>query len=226
MKILAMDTATAACSVALWQNDQVTHRTFTPMARGHASALLPMIESLLQDAAVTIADLDGFAVSVGPGGFSGLRIALSTARGFAVATKKPVVGITTLEALAAAVGPQDHPVLCALDAKRADLYAQAFSPEGQPLCAPTAALPQDCLGLVSASKLIIAGDSFARLAPQCAERGIEAIESPHSLPDAAFIATLAAEKLQNTPQDIPRPEPLYLRPPDAAIPKNGGRLRP
>jgi len=228
MKILAMDSAAAACSVALWQDDNVTHHCLTPMSRGHASALVPMIDTLMQDASLAITDLDGFGVSVGPGGFTGLRIALATARGFGVATKKPVVGITTLGALAAAIPTQETPILCALDAKRADLYGQLFSGAGHPLSPPLAQLPESYPALLnsqSLSHVTLVGDSSPRLIPFFEEAGITVSESAHKLPDAYHIATLAAQRLAAT-TEISRPEPLYIRPPDAAIPKNGGRLRP
>ncbi len=227
MKILAMDTAAQACSVALWQETAVTHHVFREMARGHASELLPMVDGLLQDVALEITDLDALAVTIGPGGFTGLRIGLAAARGFAAASGLPVIGVTTLEALAHGVGKQEGKILCALDAKRADLYAQLFDGQGYPLSEAVARLPEDVVMMVPADEtsLIVAGDSWARLEPLFKEHGIHASESCIKLPDARDVVEIAAQKgIPAKGQD--RPSALYIRPPDAALPKNGGRLRP
>jgi len=227
MKIMAMDTAAASCSVAIWQDDCVTHQVLKEMQRGHASELLPLIESLLKDAAMEVADLDALAVTVGPGAFTGLRIGLAAARGFGVASKLPVIGVTTLEAMAHGVGDVDMPVLCALDAKRADLYAQVFDGPGTASCEPQALLPENVVKLVpeSVGKIIVAGDSFGRLEELLKDRGIEAIQSDISLPDAKYVVEVAANR-GIPPKGQPHPSAFYIRPPDAALPKNGGRLRP
>lgn len=227
MKILAMDTAAASCSVALWQDDKVVLSNLQEMTRGHASELFPMVEALLKDASLTISELDALAVTVGPGAFTGLRIGLSAARGFSVASKVPVIGVTTLEALNQGVGVQNCPVLCALDAKRADLYAQAFGVGGAALSEPVAQLPEDVVGLLGEEKgrVMVAGDSFERLKDLLAEKGFEPACSEVRLPEARFVAEVAATK--GLPKEGEgRPSAFYIRPPDAAIPKNGGRLRP
>ncbi|SCA55880.1 putative molecular chaperone [Candidatus Terasakiella magnetica] len=227
MKILAMDTAAAACSLALWQDDSVTHHVLKEMSRGHAAELLPLAEELLNKAGLGILDLDALAVTIGPGAFTGLRIGLASARGFAAASNKPVIAVTTLEAIAHGVGAQDCTVLCALDAKRADLYAQVFDGQAQPLCEPVARLPQDVVELLpkECKKVVVAGDSFDRLKDLLAERGLEVIHSEVRLPNAYDVVEIAAAK--GLPKEGEgRPSAFYIRPPDAALPKNGGRLRP
>ena len=231
MKILALDSAAEACSVAIWQDGHVSHSKYEAMARGHASVLVVMIEGLLQDAGLKIADFDGFAVTNGPGAFTGLRIALATARGFHVATKKPVIGITTLEALACAAQPKANGrvILCALDAKRADLYAQVFSSDLNPMSDAQAQLPENVVSLLpdDVKEVLISGDSFERLAPLLEQRGIYCENANLLTPDAVFIARLAAQKgLSDGKTKSMVPDAFYIRPPDAALPKNGGRLRP
>lgn len=227
MKILAMDSAAASCSVALWQDDALKDQALKEMTRGHASELLPMVEALLAKNALSVSDLDAFAVTIGPGAFTGLRIGLSAARGFAVATKKPVIGVTTLEALNQGVTERPGPVLCALDAKRADLYAQVFARDGTALSEPVARLPEDLMSLIppDAKTVTVCGDSFDRVKNLLQSQGVTPICSEVRLPQACYVAEIAKERAA-TVDGQARPSALYIRPPDAALPKNGGRLRP
>lgn len=227
MKILAMDTAAAACSVAIWVEGTIVAHEFRAMARGHAAELLPMVDRLLQQTGMKIEDFDALAVSVGPGAFTGLRIGLACARGFGVASGLPVIAVTTLEALSEAVLDRDGPVLCALDAKRSDLYAQVFDAKGEPITDAVAKLPQDVVDMVdeSVTKVLVAGDCFERLKDLFGQKNIQAIQTEALLPDAKYVAQIAAAR--GLPEEgEARPSAFYIRPPDAALPKNGGRLRP
>ncbi|MCH7931874.1 MAG: tRNA (adenosine(37)-N6)-threonylcarbamoyltransferase complex dimerization subunit type 1 TsaB, partial [Proteobacteria bacterium] len=94
MNVLALDTATAACSVALWSDGTVLAQRFATMARGHAEALMPMVEAVMAEAGLAFADLDLVATTVGPGTFTGLRVGLAAARGLALAGGLPIVGVT------------------------------------------------------------------------------------------------------------------------------------
>ena len=100
MRLLALDTATSACSAALWQDGTVLARHLQPMARGQSEALLPMVAAVMAEAGLAFADLDLLAVTVGPGTFTGIRIGLAAARGLALATGLPLAGIATTEAVA------------------------------------------------------------------------------------------------------------------------------
>src|SRR5512134_3936204 len=138
MRILAMDTSAGACSVALRDDRGVIER-LEEMQRGHAEALMPMIVSLMRAVGCEFRELGLVAVTVGPGAFTGLRVGLAAARGIALATDVPCIGVTTLEAIAAAVPPRERDgriVLVVLETKRGDFYAQAFSAEGVGLAAP------------------------------------------------------------------------------------------
>jgi tRNA threonylcarbamoyladenosine biosynthesis protein TsaB len=103
MRILAMDTATSSCSVALWCDETIVAARREVMSRGQAEALVPMIGDVLAEAKVTASDLDLLAVTVGPGAFTGLRIGLATARGMGLAAHVPCLGLTTTEVIAHAV---------------------------------------------------------------------------------------------------------------------------
>ncbi|HJN25798.1 MAG TPA: tRNA (adenosine(37)-N6)-threonylcarbamoyltransferase complex dimerization subunit type 1 TsaB [Rhodospirillales bacterium] len=231
MRILAMDTATSACSVALWQDGDITHHRFEAMMRGQAEALAPMIADVLKSANVESEELDLLAVTVGPGAFTGLRIGLATARGMALAANIPCLGLTTTEVLAHAIGEDQFPngsLLVALDSKRSDIYVQAFALNRAPAGDAEAIEPanlgqwlQDIPGPVH-----VVGDAATLAVAALKETSIEAhAPEANDVPDATVIAALAAARW-SPDAPPPTPSPLYIRPPDAKLPRNGGRLRP
>ncbi|PID36053.1 MAG: tRNA (adenosine(37)-N6)-threonylcarbamoyltransferase complex dimerization subunit type 1 TsaB [Rhodobacterales bacterium] len=124
--ILAFDTSAAHCAAVLLQGDRLRSARFAEMARGQAEALFPMLEAVLAEAGAGWSDLDAIAVGIGPGNFTGLRIAVSAARGLALSTGKPAIGVSALE-----VQADSPPCLASLDAKRGRHYVQAF-PDGTP----------------------------------------------------------------------------------------------
>ncbi len=101
MKLLAVDTALGACSAALLDGDTVLAHRFEPMERGHAERLAPMVEEVMREAALPFTALDRLAVTTGPGTFTGQRVGLAFMRGLRVALKKPLIGVTSLAAMAA-----------------------------------------------------------------------------------------------------------------------------
>jgi len=224
--ILSLDCATTGCSVCVWQGGVVLSAQSQEMARGQAEILMPMIQEVLRAAHVLPDDLDAIGVTRGPGAFTGLRIALASARGLALSLDIPCVGVTTLEVLALAV-PEDErknrSILACVESKRADIYVQLFDATVQPLSEPQAlggaALVDFAQDL---GTLVLVGDASARAVEMLADTNVETVLSaaPH-LPDAALIARLAAIRLG----DAASPQPLYLRPPDAKLPKNAGRSR-
>src|SRR6185312_5389676 len=118
MLVLAIDTALDACSAALidTDGDRTLASESREIGRGHAEHLLPIIDGVMKKAGVKFNDVDRFAVTVGPGSFTGLRVGLSAARGFGLVTKKPVVGISTLAAFTAPLITQNQavPVVAAI----------------------------------------------------------------------------------------------------------------
>jgi len=123
MKLLALDTSGKTASVAFLRDDVTVGEVFFDVERHHSEILLPAIGHLLKGVGVRIGDLDLFACTVGPGSFTGVRIGVSTVKGLALANDRPVVGVSTLEALA--VNAAGFPTLvCPLiDAKRGQVYA-------------------------------------------------------------------------------------------------------
>ncbi len=236
MNILAFDAACASCSAAVRGDGRLLARRFEPMPRGQAEALVPMVQDVLAQAGTTFRDLDGIAVTVGPGSFTGLRVGLAAARGMALPLGLPVVGVTTLEAVAwgarAATGggPSGASCLIALETGRGDVYAQSFSlPELAPVCEPAVLPPGDAMRLISADApgVLVAGDGAGLVRGPLAEAGIEVrLAAGCGRPDAARIASIGALRLTDGAGPAAPPAPLYLRPPKVRPPPHGGRLRP
>lgn len=224
MKLLALDTATNACSVALWDGRGIAAHRALPMERGHAEALMPMVREVLAAAscAAGIPGLDAIAVTVGPGAFTGVRIGLAAARAMGLAAGLPVLGLTTLEVVASSQDPVGGALLVAIDSKRADLYAQAFAADGAPCSAPAALLPARLVDLLPGDGVVsVVGDASAAAAAALAAAGRahRVLDGPAS-PDAAALARLAASRWRDglPSPDAPPPRPLYLRPPDVSPP--------
>jgi len=232
MQILAMDTATAGCSVALWRGDDIGARRSQAMARGQSEALLPMIQDVLAEAGLTAMDLDLIAVTRGPGAFTGLRIGLSAARAMALAAGVPCLGVDTTDVIARGVDGSLIPgeLLVVLDTKRSDFYAQKFSCRHEALAPPVAVSPGGLAELVGPGSvdapLMVVGDATDAALHILSDAKIAAQAAPApGLPDAVHLAAIAALRWQPG-QVLSPPMPLYLRPADAKIPLDGGRLRP
>ncbi|MCB1754361.1 MAG: tRNA (adenosine(37)-N6)-threonylcarbamoyltransferase complex dimerization subunit type 1 TsaB [Gammaproteobacteria bacterium] len=127
MKLLAIDTATEACSVALLTDDGI-HERYQVAPQEHAKLLLPMLDEVLQEAGLQLTDLDGLAWAHGPGSFTGVRIAAATIQGIALACELPVVGVSTLEALAHRAWRETgaRQLLAAIDARMDEVYFAGY----------------------------------------------------------------------------------------------------
>lgn len=222
MALLALETATSTCGVAVLRNDTVLVQAHLHRPRVHSGRLTPLVEEVLQHADVSSDDLDAVAVSMGPGSYTGLRIGVSTAKGWALATDAALVGVPTLGAYAAQLQPvaAEGDVVCALlDARRDEVYAGAsrMTPEGMEEHAPTKALPAEALpewlGEV-AGHLWLMGDG----APK-AQESLSAVEAPRTLipademgPSAAWVARRGRHRLAaEGPDDVATFEPLYVK---------------
>lgn len=124
---LAVDTATEACSVAIWLDGQIRER-FEPMQRQHTARVLPLVQSVLADAGRTLAQLDGLVCGIGPGSFAGLRIGVGVVKGLALARDLPVVGVSSL-AMLAQRAMREHgeaQVVAVIDARMNEVYCGAY----------------------------------------------------------------------------------------------------
>lgn len=219
--LLAFETATEACSVALYIDGDVRER-FEIAPRRHAELALPWADALLAEAGIARAQLDGIAVGRGPGAFTGVRLAIALAQGIALALDRPVVPVSTLAALAMrtpsgdAADPPLH-VLAAIDARMGEIYLGAFARAGDvltPLTAERVGAP-DAIDLPPvAAHWHAAGTGLAAVGAALRARLGDAIASadPAALPHAADVARLAARDyaagLAVAPERI---EPAYLR---------------
>jgi len=212
---LTFDTAGSACSVALGRDDAVLAQERREMRHGHAEALLPMIDRVVEAAGLTPAAIDIVAVSVGPGGFTGIRAGLAAAHGLALAANARLFGVTSFAAVAALLPTSDVQLLVALDSRRADLYVQLFDAAGDACGEPAAIAPERLKPWLGNGAVRIAGDAAPEAAAalvRCA--GIEIV--PNSAPDA--LGVLAAVRRWPALAD-PAARPLYLRAPDVSFPK-------
>ncbi len=232
MIVLAMDTACSACSVAVLRQGRTLAAERSAAARGHAETLTPMIVRTLAQSGLGFPEIAALAVTCGPGSFTGIRIALATARGLSLALDRPVLGVTTLEAVAhAALGESrggSAPCLVALDTRREDYYAQTFAPDGTPRTRPEAAMPETIFARLQEPDVLVAGDAAARIAPLLSNRGFRPqIAVGDGNPDARVVARIVHRRLTGGAHAEAFPAvPLYLRAPSAVRPAHGGRLRP
>ncbi len=127
MRILGIDSSTPDCSVALLNNGTIiSEQIADPQSSSYSKYLLQMVDHVLKVGKARLEDVDGFAVTIGPGSFTGLRVGVSLLKGFVLATEKPFVGINSLEALARTVSPPKVPVCTVLDARKSEVYAAVF----------------------------------------------------------------------------------------------------
>jgi len=186
--ILAFDTSAAHCAAALIKGNEVLQARQEPMAKGQAERLLVLCEELLAASGARWSDLAALGVGIGPGNFTGIRIAVSAARGLALGLNIPAVGVSNFDALRLGI---TGPCVCAVDARRGQVYLQGY--ENPDLCDP---VQWDALALPPfIGPLIGAGGQAAR----------------H--PVAVAIAKIAQARYAT---ETSRPAPLYLRPADAA----------
>lgn len=223
MKLLAFETATEACSVALHVDGHVRER-FEVAPRRHAELALPWAETLLADAGITRAQLDAIAISRGPGAFTGVRLAIAIAQGIALALDRPIVPVSTLKVVAASLvlpyggesATQPH-ILAAIDARMGEVYAGAFVRDGadlRALSAETVCPPGNVVLPDGQERWHGAGTGFAacdgalqlRLQPRLAS--VDASVLPHAS-DLAQLAALAYARGETVPPE--RVEPAYLR---------------
>ncbi len=224
MLVLAIDTALTACSVAVLdaESDSIVAGDSLLMERGHAEALIPIVEQVMADAGLDFPALGRIAVTVGPGSFTGLRVGLSAARGFGLTARRPVVGVTTLAALAAPFLAMDDslPVVSAIDARHGHVFLQMFGAGGRTLIAPRIMAAKDAARSAAIGAIRLVGSGAALVA----EAWPPGETAPFSVdvqpaPDVAWVARLGA--VADPARAEPRP--LYLRAPDAK-PQDGARI--
>ena len=215
MLILAMDAALARCSAAVVVDERLAAARQEDARQGHAALLPAMLDAVLQEARVRVADLDLVAVTVGPGSFTGIRAGLALAHGLALAAGIPVVGVTVGEALADSlphIGARK--LWSVIDNRRGRVFLER---DGVVTVAELDALPLPERGVA------VAGDAASRVAARLAARDADVMLTDARLPMARHISAVAGRRFRG---ELPAREalPLYVDPPEAKLPARG--LRP
>ena len=211
MKLLAIDTATERCSVALLIDDRIVERA-TETPRGHADLVLPMVEAVLAEGGLKLQQLDGLAYGRGPGAFTGVRIAVGVAQGLAYGAHLATVGISNLAAVAQQFASAGARILVCMDARMNEVYWGRFgaTPDGlvqatsvERVDRPEAVEPGDAT--------VFAGTGFTAYRQLAVGRAAVAVHGT-ALPHARDIARLAAAELRaGRGQPPERAQPVYLR---------------
>ena len=202
--ILGFDTSAAHCAAVLLSGERVLVARHEEMAKGQAERLMPLLQEVLAEAGANWQDLAALGVGIGPGNFTGIRIAVSAARGLALSLGIPAVGVSTLEAQAFGLAGV---VISSLDARRGGLYVHVLGTGEQtaPVLCDLASLPP-CPARFKPSCVGFSNNEISAL---CDGDPVSA-----KMPGAEAIARIAGQKWQR--DNLPRPAPLYLRGADAA----------
>ncbi len=231
MRILALDSSLGGCSVALWTDDgdaqslgRVIAGENEATATGQAERLAPMIAKVVEGTG-GFAAIDRFAATIGPGYFTGLRAGLATARGLALAAGRPLIGITTLAAVAAGVPSEQRrgrTLVVALDSKRSEAFFQSFgddlAAQGEPETMAPAAFVARLKADPGRAHILVAGTATPLLAPALDAAGLAwtRADAPER-PEAVTVARLA----RTAPVPDAPPAPLYLHAPATTTPRTG-----
>jgi tRNA threonylcarbamoyladenosine biosynthesis protein TsaB len=216
MKILAIDTALEACQAAVFDSDEgkLLAMLSHDMRRGHAEALIPVIADTMKAAGLDYDGLDRIATTVGPGSYTGLRVGISAAKGLALVSSKPTIGITTLAALSAPLIEEDAavPVVAAIDARHGNVYFHMAGAGQRVLLSPRHTSIEEAILTISSGPVRIVGPAAALLASKWPRHSGTAPVSidVRSKPSIEWVARLAANA---EPLRAPA-KPLYLRAPD------------
>jgi len=221
VRVLAIDTALGACSACVIETGDlhVLSRETIMMERGHAEALLPLVDRVVSPVEGGFGSLNRAAVTIGPGSYTGLRVGIAAARAIGLAAAIPVVGVSTLASFLAPLMASDSRRLlaAAVDARHGQVYVQAVAPGGRTII-PAGVMPvRDVVRLLGSGPVVLAGSGATMLAAECWSQGIEAsvLEAPLA-PDIVWVARIGA--LANPAHALPKP--LYLRGPDAKPQEN------
>lgn len=228
MKILAVDTATKTCALSIVDNDQLVAEINIDQGKTHARILMKAIDDMLSAARLRTTDMDAFAVTIGPGSFTGLRIGLATVKGLAFSGGKPVAGISTLDALAAPFRDNAEQICAMLDARRGEVYTAIYrsGASGMISIMPArAAFPEQVLEQfrkTTSGPVVFAGDGALLYKDQITaglgDRACFAEAGQHAI-RASVVGKLGMEQIINgKPFDAFTLVPLYLRRSDAEIP--------
>jgi len=223
MYILGIETSTKTGSVAIVSEEGVIAQYSLNIEVTHSERLMATVDRVLSDTGFTMADMDGYAVAIGPGSFTGLRIGLSAVKGLALVTGKPVAAVPTLKALAWNLPHAAYPVCPMLDARKNEVYAATYRFEGSALVhgMAEAVLSLSRLSERLSAKTLFTGEASHLFRKNIVELfGDRALFAPLSaiLPSAASVAEIGLDMIKNGKQADPdNLTPMYIRRPEAEV---------
>lgn len=223
MRILALETSAKAVSAAVTEDGRLLALGSQDTGLTHSRTLMPIVEHIIKNADLTLADMDAIAVAVGPGSFTGIRIGVSAAKGLAFAASIPAVGVSTLASMARNVALMDGLVVCAMDARRNQIYNALFEAKNGEL---TRLTPDRAIGLEDLAEELrgdlrpktVVGDGGRLCAEALTAAGVACrLAPPHLVMQSAATVALEAEEAAQNGGLISAQEllPVYLRPPQA-----------
>jgi tRNA threonylcarbamoyladenosine biosynthesis protein TsaB len=228
--VLGIDTASAATNVALVKEEQVMACLYVRQSAAVARPALRAVDLILDGAGCELADLSGIVVNIGPGAFTGLRVGLALAHGLALASAKPLMGCSAFEALVALVPEWEGMICPMLEARRGEVYAAFYRQQGGVVqqTAPGMVVAPDVLCAQVPERTLFVGSGVrvygtvlrAALGARavCRDTGIEAVGL------AVSLARLGGARLRTAnPETLAMPQPLYIRPADARLPRHQAR---
>ena len=226
MKILAIETSAKAVSAAVAEDGKILCAGYQDTGLTHSRTLMPIVEGILKNTNLTIGDIGAIAVAVGPGSFTGIRIGVAAAKGLAFGADKPVLAVSTLAAMARNVAFCDGLVICAMDARRQQVYNALFAAKDGVLTRLTEDRAIALADLLEELKddprpKTVVGDGGRLCQSYLEANGVSCrLAPPHLLMQNAMSVALTAEELAAegkllTAQEL---EPVYLRPPHADLP--------
>jgi len=221
MKILAVDTATPSCGVAIIDGERVCASASINPGHTHSRSVMPLLDMVLNVAGLCIDEIDVFAVTIGPGSFTGLRIGIACIKGLALALGKPVCGISALQALAAPFSHAAVPVCPMIDARKNEVYYALYgnrSDRPVEILPPRVAPVDKVVSEIDGPALFVGTGALAAKDAILKAKGRSAlfVSSASAMINPAVVAELARDRIQeHGPDPVDTLCPLYIRPPDA-----------
>jgi tRNA threonylcarbamoyladenosine biosynthesis protein TsaB len=223
MRILAVDTATQSCSVAVTEHRQLLAELTIANGRTHSRHLMHLIDSVLEMAELKVDQVDGFAATIGPGSFTGLRIGISTVNGLAYALHKPVVGVSSLEALALQCSQTPFLICAVIDARKKEVYSCRYRFEKQLLIKEgqeQVASPDHILQDISEACVFVGNGAVLyrqMIADELGQLAHFADDNRHIIRAATIAALSVARIEQISAADLKFLVPRYIRKSDAEL---------
>jgi tRNA threonylcarbamoyladenosine biosynthesis protein TsaB len=221
VKLASLDTSTPLGTVALFDGAELVAEDSHRVSNAHGESLLPMMDALFARVGWKPKDVGRWAVGIGPGSFTGVRIGLGTVKGIVLATRAEVVGVTSLDAVAFGIDDGSAPVASVLFAMKGEVFLQVKR-GGEPLLAPTHARIESAVAVLSdagfTGELVLAGDGARLLdATSFPSRWRVVADAPHDVPRATGVGRLA---MTRAPDDAATLVPMYVRPPEITKPRS------